>query len=525
MSNQKKSVLLLGDSHTYGTYGSALEAIFKRAGWDVTRVGWVGASAGNYLKGNYRTLGMGGAGDFEAAKAGRYDLAVVTLGTNDAAGAGSRGASDAAAKIKQVADQINASKLVWVGPPAFSDNAARTYNKSFAKEDLNTRAAALWAAGSKLFKNAIDPRAATAGVTLQKDIHFDAAGGARWAQFVFDRASKMGGGFPWLALAAVLPVGALAAWLLLRKKPATPAPMGQIPPALLMQMMNAGKQYADDPRAKAAIKRLNESDTADEALRDNPIYRSNPFLQTILKDTKITPDMRKFVSDYFSQGKGAFGAMTSNADLDKFRFVFRKKQDGHSLSVYDGKKLIGKVGALTKSACYTDDSPLAKYRKHADVVQAEILPEYRGRKLYQEMLLRLNKYAKEELGCKGIKSDGFQRSIMANRAWRKVNPRVVPDPTWSDQPLRDTLYLDGLPTKGRIPVATAKRAMKKLPAKTKKCGFTPGELREGMEIEREHRDVTKGRVGTTAKIAASHLCEDRRYYKKLKKYVEKKGKS
>lgn len=402
MSNQKKSVLLLGDSHTYGTYGSALEAIFKRAGWDVTRVGWVGASAGNYLKGNYRTLGMGGAGDFEAAKAGRYDLAVVTLGTNDAAGAGSRGASDAAAKIKQVADQINASKLVWVGPPAFSDNAARTYNKSFAKEDLNTRAAALWAAGSKLFKNAIDPRAATAGVTLQKDIHFDAAGGARWAQFVFDKASKMSGGFPWLALAAVLPVGALAAWLLLRKKPAAPAPMGQIPPALLMQMMNAGKQYADDPRAKAAIKRLNESDTADEALRDNPIYRSNPFLQTILKDTKITPDMRKFVSDYFSQGKGAFGAMTSK---------------------------------------------------------------------------------------------------------------------------RDTLYLDGLPTKGRIPVATAKRAMQKLPAKTKKCGFTPAELREGMEVEREHRDVTKGRVGTTAKIAASHLCEDRRYYKKLKKYVEKKRKS
>jgi len=437
----KKKVLLLGDSHTFGTYGSPLEAIFKKAGWDATRVGWVGASAGNYLKGNYRTLKMGGAGDFEAAKADRYDLAIVTLGTNDAAAAGSKGAAEAAAKIKQVADQINASTLVWVGPPAFSDNAARTYNASFAKEDLNTRAAALWAAGSKLFKNAIDPRAATSGVTAQGDIHFDSAGGKKWAQFVFEKATKMGG-IPWLAIFAVLPVGAFAAWLLLRKKPAAPAPLA--PPAL--------------------------------------------------------------------------GAFTSNADLDKFKYRITKKQDGHVLRVYDGKKLIGAVGALTR---YCD---LPGYEEHGNVVTAEILPEYRGKKLYQEMLLRLRKHLKD-MGCKGLKSEGFQRSGMATRAWEKLNPRVESDKLHPEDPRKKVFFLDGLPKKGRIPVETAKRAMKKLPKKTQACGFTPAELREGMEIEREHRDVTKGRVGTTAKIAASHLCEDRRYYKKLKKYVEKKGKS
>jgi hypothetical protein len=114
---------------------------------------------------------------------------------------------------------------------------------------------------------------------------------------------------------------------------------------------------------------------------------------------------------------------------------------------------------------------------------------------------------------------------MATRAWEKLNPRVEADKLHPEDPRKKVFFLDGLPKKGRIPVETAKRAMKKLPKKTQACGFTPAELREGMEIEREHRDVTKGRVGTTAKIAASHLCEDRRYYKKLKKYVEKKGKS
>ena len=80
--------------------------------------------------------------------------------------------------------------------------------------------------------------------------------------------------------------------------------------------------------------------------------------------------------------------------------------------------------------------------------------------------------------------------------------------------------LKGLPKAGRIPVATAKRVLKRLPAKTRACGFTPAELREGMEVEREHRDVTKGRVLDTAKVAAAHLCERRDYYKRLKKFVE-----
>jgi hypothetical protein len=36
----------------------------------------------------------------------------------------------------------------------------------------------------------------------------------------------------------------------------------------------------------------------------------------------------------------------------------------------------------------------------------------------------------------------------------------------------------------------------------------------------EHRDITQGRVGQTAKIAAAHICERPDYYSRIKRYVE-----
>jgi hypothetical protein len=88
---------------------------------------------------------------------------------------------------------------------------------------------------------------------------------------------------------------------------------------------------------------------------------------------------------------------------------------------------------------------------------------------------------------------------------------------------RSAVSLSGLPKTGRIPIVTAKRALKSLGRKATACRITPAALREGMEVEREHRDVTRGGVLKTAKIAAAHLCEKggSRYYKELKK-VERK---
>jgi len=46
------------------------------------------------------------------------------------------------------------------------------------------------------------------------------------------------------------------------------------------------------------------------------------------------------------------------------------------------------------------------------------------------------------------------------------------------------------------------------------------EVGMGMDVEKEHEDVTHGDKLKTAKIAAAHLKERPDYYKRLKKYVE-----
>ena len=80
--------------------------------------------------------------------------------------------------------------------------------------------------------------------------------------------------------------------------------------------------------------------------------------------------------------------------------------------------------------------------------------------------------------------------------------------------------LGRLSKKGRIPAAQVQRAMKSLGRKVQKCGITASALREGMEVEREHSDVTGLGLKKTAKVAAAHLCERPDYYKRLKRFVE-----
>jgi hypothetical protein len=81
--------------------------------------------------------------------------------------------------------------------------------------------------------------------------------------------------------------------------------------------------------------------------------------------------------------------------------------------------------------------------------------------------------------------------------------------------------LGALPKTGRISLATARKALKLLPPGRKACGITAQSLRDGMEVEREHRDVTKLGLKKTALIAAAHLCEARGYYPELKKMERK----
>lgn len=243
------NVLLLGDSHTHGGYGQSLEALFKGAGHTVTRVGWVSVTGGQYLSGKYRSLKLGHTGDYDSQVKGKsFDLAVISLGTNEAAGVTNTAQADTAiANIRKLMTTFSSPRIYWVGPPAFSDNAARTYNPAFAKMDLNARAALVWNAGSAAFGNAaIDPRAATKAYTLSNNIHFGPAGGKAWAQTVFNAVAGPGStsvtppdpagdeaagtgmppnvfpkAFPWVPVAAgggVLVLGLVAALLWRRRK-------------------------------------------------------------------------------------------------------------------------------------------------------------------------------------------------------------------------------------------------------------------------------------------------------------------
>ena len=180
-------ILLLGDSHTVGPYGTALESMLRNAGHDVTRVGIVGVAATHYNTGKHRDLKgkwVVRVGNFDNAKAQSYDLAVVSLGTNDVTG---WPISSVVTDINKLIGSLSATRKIWVSPPSFSDNAAKTYNPDFARKNLNTRVTELWNALSPAYgSNAFDSRPSTSAYVQQRDIHLLQKGGEAWAKAVFN---------------------------------------------------------------------------------------------------------------------------------------------------------------------------------------------------------------------------------------------------------------------------------------------------------------------------------------------------
>lgn len=69
----------------------------------------------------------------------------------------------------------------------------------------------------------------------------------------------------------------------------------------------------------------------------------------------------------------------------------------------------------------------------------------------------------------------------------------------------------------RFTLAQARRAATKLGARD----VDARALLEGMNVEREHRDVTHCSPTLSAKIALAHLRERPDYYRRLKRFVEK----
>lgn len=68
----------------------------------------------------------------------------------------------------------------------------------------------------------------------------------------------------------------------------------------------------------------------------------------------------------------------------------------------------------------------------------------------------------------------------------------------------------------RYTLADAKRAAKHLHVRV-----DPKTLLVGMNVEREHRDITRCSPTQSARIAMAHLRERRDYYARLLRYVER----
>lgn len=195
--SESKNILLIGDSHTVGTFGQTLENLFrKNSNKTVDRVGYVGITASKYLD-NTPTVGTnGGTGDYESAKRNSYDIVVVLLSTNDAAGiTTASGANSMANNIKKLMDMLKGKRKIWVSAPKFNQVAASTYNSSFANFDLNKRVELLWQAGTQIIgaANSIDSRPCTESLkeSTGTDIHYNKNAAAQWASCVYKKISSM----------------------------------------------------------------------------------------------------------------------------------------------------------------------------------------------------------------------------------------------------------------------------------------------------------------------------------------------
>ena len=123
-------VLVIGDSHTAGTYGDGLDRLLRAKGAQVHTVGSSGASADNFISGKGTTVGyadhkVNGQTEKTASHAtpkleeliaqDKPDTIVVNLGANFR-GAGPAGVKAQVSKLGEIAKRHNI-KIVWVGPP------------------------------------------------------------------------------------------------------------------------------------------------------------------------------------------------------------------------------------------------------------------------------------------------------------------------------------------------------------------------------------------------------------------------
>jgi len=161
------NVLLLGDSHTLGFYGQALAQLFKGMGADVTVVANAGAAAVDYLAGGKHAAQV----PTRLSDPLGFDIAVITLGTNDAAASDNAPPGTSADRFKTLAEALPSSNVWYVGPPVSSARAGAILNEALKRFGFRT----------------IDARPSTAAFATADAI--GPQGSEAWAQAVFKRTT------------------------------------------------------------------------------------------------------------------------------------------------------------------------------------------------------------------------------------------------------------------------------------------------------------------------------------------------
>lgn len=223
----------MGDSHLdWSPFGVQLAAKLRQAGAEVQNMAVGGSSARSWSWGAPVCRTMGGSTKCvtveQVRAAGPHDVAIISLGTNDAANASAAGVDRAAAaaqtaeRVRTLARRIGAAQTWLVGPP-------RTHpsNPHYADENMIPVVDAFRATfGDGREVLFIDSRVVP---RIDGDgIHVGPRGGEAWATHVFQRVQTgalVSGphalmvAFPAITVAsALVALGAFVWWWLRRRR-------------------------------------------------------------------------------------------------------------------------------------------------------------------------------------------------------------------------------------------------------------------------------------------------------------------
>lgn len=205
-----KRVLLTGDSHMeWSPFGRALEAKLRDLGATVVNVSVGGSSARSWASGRACRPGTEVCHTLADLTATRPDVAIISLGTNDAANADAEGADPRAAaqqtaeRLRQVVSAIGAREVWIVGPPRMGRTTGHYTDATMAPVVDALR---------RMFGNRfVDSRAVP---RIDGDgIHVGARGGEAWASYA---VAKMTSGGSSAILGMALLFGGV--WYLMRRK-------------------------------------------------------------------------------------------------------------------------------------------------------------------------------------------------------------------------------------------------------------------------------------------------------------------